>query len=210
MNHKEFQELSVRTESVVEEIKLAPLNVESFKNMLYAYVLISDILDIYKKHIFYGREIDYDTIMHSITIAHRSLTETNFNALKMKKDDDDGTFHNNEKIDLDPRVFHALLGTITEHGEIASALYNSLQNKEELDLVNVCEELGDSDWYKALFYEATNIDWNNVQEMIIKKLENRFSDKIFTEEEANQRDLVKERELLESHIRKQINVYKNK
>ena len=204
MDHKEFQRLAVRTESVVDKVSITQGDKAVFANVLQSWVALSEVLDIYKKHIFYGREIDHTTVLEHLRAADLYGMEAAFSA-----EDELHGESESDTIDLDPRLFHALLGTITEHGELAIALGHGI-NDGDIDLVNVCEELGDSDWYKALFYEATGIDWGNVQEMIIKKLEIRFRDKIFSEGEANERDLEAERELLEASIKEAVDDYHRK
>lgn len=200
MDRTEFQKLAVRTESVVDEIKLCEDDYNAFVSALQAFENSAEILDKFKKHIFYGKPLDRDGIMGDAL----AVTAQSQDVMKNLESVASGyTFQS----DLDPRVFHALLGTITEHGEIATALLRGLA-ENELDLVNVCEELGDSDWYKALFYEATDIDWEQVQAMIIKKLEVRYADKIFSEEEAAERDLEAERTVLVDAILEAVNEYK--
>lgn len=202
MDHKEFQRLAVRTESVVDTVEITQGNKDVFANTLQAYIALSEVLDVYKKHIFYGREIDRKALAEHL-MAAMTYTQESIFALE---DEVHSGGTELQPIDLDPRLFHALLGTITEHGELAIALSKGV-NDLQLDLVNVCEELGDSDWYKALFYEATGIQWSEVQKMIIKKLEIRFKDKIFNEGEANERDLDAERKLLEESIKEAANEY---
>jgi hypothetical protein len=203
---KNFQELAVRTESIVDSIETTDLTMDTFEHTLGSLCNVVDVLDQYKKSFFYGKDLDKNLVIEKINAAIFDLE----NALFSAKDsaaipvEDQGTVI----LDVDPRIFHALLGTITEHGEIAEALLNGINSEDGIDLVNVCEELGDSDWYKALFYEATGVDWHDVQAMIIKKLEIRYSGKCFTEEEAASRDLVAERNVLNESIAAAIAEYK--
>lgn len=201
MDRKEFQQLAVRTESVVDEMVMSERDFHVFLETLRAFVSLTEVLDIYKKHIFYNRPIDgnkqLNELMDASNFVERALSNVTAQVDETQV-----------KVDINPRVFHALLGTITEHGEIAIALEKGLETGI-LDLVNICEELGDSDWYKALFYEATGIEWEVVQKMIIKKLEIRFRNKIFKEGEANERDLEAERALMEDMIKEQIDLFEN-
>ena len=202
MDHKEFQKLAVRTESIVDVMEITPENMDVLQNTVEAYIALSDVLDVYKKHIFYGREIDSLTVYSKLGAALLAIRNTTDSVNKLSNSSQPPVV-----IDFNPRIFHALLGTITEHGELAIALSDIL-NSKEVDLVNVCEELGDSDWYKALFYEATGVSWDDVQSMIIKKLEVRYADNIFTDNEANERDLEAERKLLDQSIIDSVNEYK--
>lgn len=203
MEKKQFQKLAVRTESIVDEINVGVQDGLGFLSALQSYIHITEVLDSYKKHIFYGKPLDREYVANSLRSAE-VYADMASEHISMDEQVRDGT------LDMDPRIFHALLGTITEHGEIAEAMHKALMGVEELDLVNVCEELGDSDWYKALFYEATGIDWSDVQQMIISKLEVRYADKIFSEGEAAERDLPAERALLELSITAAVNEYKTK
>jgi len=224
MDKKEFQKLAIRTESIVEQIQMRGDKLSNFISLLILHSQTVDLLDKYKKNIFYGEDIDEEQFKKDlISISHT------VDALKIVGNYEltvsDNPLNTYYQLDIDPRVFHALLGTITEHGEISEALSRGFDDFKDMiigstyntknvvnvkiDLINICEELGDSDWYKALFYEATNISWDTVQEMIIKKLEIRFADKIFTEDEAKERDLVAERELLNSMIKESVDEYES-
>lgn len=198
MEKKKFQKLAVRTESIVDEINISVSDGAAFISALQSYAAITEVLDAYKKHIFYKKPLDRAQVYNALRLSQDYADLAEMHSETQGTEDEqilDGT------LDMDPRIFHALLGTITEHGEIAEAMIKALLGKEELDLVNVCEELGDSDWYKALFYEATGIDWDDAQKMIISKLEIRYADKIFSAGEAEERDLPAERALLESSVK---------
>ena len=203
MEKKKFQELAVRTESIVDEINVGVRDGLGFLSALQSYIHITEVLDSYKKHIFYGKPLDREYVANSLRSAE-VCADMASEHISMDEQVRDGT------LNMDPRIFHALLGTITEHGEIAEAMEKALMGRQELDLVNVCEELGDSDWYKALFYEATGINWDNVQDMIIKKLEIRYADKIFTDGEAKIRNLIAERDLLDAMIKGAVDEYSNR
>jgi len=59
-------------------------------------------------------------------------------------------------LDIDPRIFHAVLGAATESVELLEALEF---NGKEMDLVNLGEEFGDLNWYQAIFCDAAGIKW---------------------------------------------------
>lgn len=213
MNRKEFQKLAVRTESIVENPKLTVRDYHIFEEALNAYINIVEVLDIYKKHIFYDRDVNFINVCEFSRIAKESLYKVHLSSLEEQRAIT--TLKLGESLDIrteslpaDSRVLHAILGTITEHGELGIAMQKALDTGE-FDLVNVCEELGDSDWYKALFYETTGISWENVQAMIIKKLEIRYPEKVFDGKSANERDLKTERALLEELIQEAIEEYSN-
>lgn len=211
MDRKDFQKLAVRTETPFKEAKLSELDYEIFSDTLNAFNNVVEILDSYKKHIFYAetthaqsKYLDRKALLGLCNNARESL----WNVLTKMREVREAEEPRSETklLDINPRLLHAILGSITEHGELGIAIQKALETGE-LDLVNVCEEFGDSDWYKALFYEATGIDWENVQAMIIKKLEIRYADQIFSEGEAKERDLVAERKLLEETIQEAVTAY---
>lgn len=215
MNRKQFQTLAVRTESIVETPMLTTEDFTVFTQALKAFNAAVEVLDAYKKHIFYVKPsgesvpLDRNKVKEHIAKAKNHLFEAQLANVEAEQKMEKGLPMQAHPIPTeDARVFHALLGSITEHGEIGIALDRSFDLNGTYDLINVCEELGDSDWYKALFFEATGIDWETVQRMIIKKLEVRYKDKIFNSEEAHGRDLESERNLLKSMINEAIEEYR--
>lgn len=94
------------------------------------------------------------------------------------------------------RVLHALLGLMSETGEIADALKKHIIYGKELDLINVMEESGDLSWYQALMLTAVKKTMEEAMEKNIAKLKARYGDK-FSQHAALNRDLAAERETLE-------------
>lgn len=97
---------------------------------------------------------------------------------------------------LNPRLVHGILGLVTESAELTDALKKTLFYGKELDVTNLKEELGDLAYYLFLTLDAIGADWNEIQQSNVAKLKARFPDK-FTNENAINRDLVKERAILE-------------
>lgn len=93
-------------------------------------------------------------------------------------------------------LLHASMGLVTEAGEFQDMLKKHLYYNKPLDRVNLKEEIGDILWYCALALRSLDSDFEEVMDTNIKKLQARFPDK-FTEEKANNRDLDKERNILE-------------
>lgn len=87
---------------------------------------------------------------------------------------------------------HGILGVVTEAGELLEAL-----NKSH-DLVNVKEEVGDVLWYLALIAKTAGFTLEEAEKACIAKLRTRYPNK-FIAYDANNRDLAKEREVLEEH-----------
>ena len=92
---------------------------------------------------------------------------------------------------------HMVLGMQTEAAEIADAYKKTIAYKKELDLVNVKEELGDILWYIANMCNMHGWDLRDIMQTNIDKLKARYPEK-FTEQHALNRDLNKERSILES------------
>lgn len=90
---------------------------------------------------------------------------------------------------------HMIVGMVTESSELADAYKKHFAYGKELDVVNVEEEIGDLLWYVANFCTMMNFDMSNIMQKNINKLEARYPEK-FTQEDAINRDLNKERNIL--------------
>lgn len=94
------------------------------------------------------------------------------------------------------RLLHAGIGLSTEGGEFLDALKKHIFYGKELDRVNLSEEIGDIFWYLAIACDELGIEFETVMARNIEKLKARYGEK-FTEERAENRDLDKERDILE-------------
>jgi NTP pyrophosphatase (non-canonical NTP hydrolase) len=99
------------------------------------------------------------------------------------------------------RLLHAILGFVTETGELADVLKKHLIYGKPIDWTNVVEELGDHQWYTALASDVCGevvpgATWDGILVMNIQKLKHRYGEK-FTTEKALNRDLEGERQVLE-------------
>ena len=103
-----------------------------------------------------------------------------------------GDGSSNEMIDL----LHAAIGMQTESAEFSDMLKKHLFYGKPLDRVNLAEEIGDQMWYCALALRTLGTNFESVMDRNIEKLKARYPDK-FTEELAENRDLAKERAILE-------------
>jgi NTP pyrophosphatase (non-canonical NTP hydrolase) len=101
------------------------------------------------------------------------------------------------------RLLHAFMGLSTEVGEIVDALKKHIFYGKELDKINIAEELGDVDWYRALAidslsnligFEAEKLE-ELIKEINIAKLQERYPNK-YSDEDAIVRDLDAERDIL--------------
>lgn len=96
---------------------------------------------------------------------------------------------------VDKNLLHAAMGVLTESAEILEALQDAMEGKP-LDRVNLIEELGDIEWYMAMFYRALKTTPDHVRETNIVKLRSRYPEK-FTEDRAITREPERERSVLE-------------
>lgn len=94
-------------------------------------------------------------------------------------------------------ILHGGIGICTEAGELLDAMKKCLFYGKDLDLVNLKEELGDLLWYVAVIMRQVGFTFEEVFDVNIAKLRARYPEK-FTEYDALNRDLEKEREVLEN------------
>lgn len=93
-------------------------------------------------------------------------------------------------------LLHASMGLVTEAGEFQDMLKKHVYYGKELDTVNLKEEIGDILWYCAIALNALDSSFEEVMETNINKLKARYPEK-FTSDKAINRDLAKERKILE-------------
>lgn len=98
------------------------------------------------------------------------------------------------------QVLHALVGIMGEVGELATQVEGWLWYGKPLDVVNLREELGDSEWYHAEFAEALHTKLGLIMERNIAKLRQRYPGK-FNQHDAANRNLQAERGVLEEGSR---------
>ncbi len=183
MNLEQYVSDATRTESLIENVTIP--DSETFAAALQIFILSGQILDAFKKNVFYGRPVDW------------AETEIKFEKIEMVSGV--GFAGRETDLDVDPRMFHAIIGTATEATELMEALWDDM-NGAPLDLVNVLEEFGDINWYEAIASSATGIKLDDVLNANIDKLKKRFPEK-FTSDEANNRDLTTERDTLETGLK---------
>jgi len=94
------------------------------------------------------------------------------------------------------QLLHAVMGMVTEAGELMDAIKRHVVYGKPIDLVNLSEECGDSFWYQALLARTAGFTFAEAKSLNIAKLATRYPEK-FTEDAALNRDLEKERRVLE-------------
>jgi len=96
------------------------------------------------------------------------------------------------------RLLHVAMGLVTESAEFLDVFKKYIFYGKPIDKVNLKEELGDSTWYQRI--ACDELHTNILEEMVrnVRKLRARYPEK-FEMSQAITRDLVKEREILESN-----------
>jgi hypothetical protein len=188
MNSKEFQRLAMKTEYIPKRL---PMSAVSIKSALTMAVACADVMDQIKKIMIYGKKLDVEALNKSVVRMHNAANylEDSLPRISIGVASD--------KVNI--RLLHASIGMFTESGEMLEAILKQM-NGEMLDMVNFAEELGDSDWYKAIAHDELGINEELVRETVIKKLATRYPD-AFTSEAALNRDLAAERQVLEAGMK---------
>lgn len=91
---------------------------------------------------------------------------------------------------------HMIMGMTTEVGELTDIFKKNFAYKKDIDWFNAQEEIGDLMWYVANFCNLNGLNLEDILQTNVDKLKARYPEK-FTEHLANNRDLQKEREILE-------------
>lgn len=91
---------------------------------------------------------------------------------------------------------HMVMGISTEAGELLDAYKKHFAYGKELDVVNVGEEIADIMWYVSNLCRIKGINLEEMLQRNIDKLKARYPDK-FSQEKALNRNLDKERDILE-------------
>jgi NTP pyrophosphatase (non-canonical NTP hydrolase) len=94
------------------------------------------------------------------------------------------------------RLLHGAMGVVTEAGELMDSLKKQIFYGAEPDKVNIKEEIGDLFWYIGILCDTLGMTFEEVFETNVAKLKARYGEK-FNETDALNRDLGKEREILE-------------
>jgi NTP pyrophosphatase (non-canonical NTP hydrolase) len=180
----DFVKNAIRTESRIDEVVVNELLLTATIQNL---ISMGNILDQIKKHAFYGKPYDISAIRNHFSMAAEAMTTlSTITADEIANDE--------RPIPVNPRLFHAVVGISTEATELLEAL--DLYGRD-MDNTNLLEEFGDIDWYKAIGVDELGGDWEDILIKIIEKLRLRYPDK-FTNEDAVNRDLEGEREILET------------
>jgi len=194
MDLQKYTESAMKTEAVLDDVYT---NQVRLINILKISIAAGNMLDDLKKNIFYGREIDNTKYFQQFNLALDSLHSLEIYQPGAHKKPLDQNELIDQDMKIDSRIFHGAIGMATESTEMLEALLKYLETGE-LDKINLAEECGDSDWYEAILLNALGQDWEKNMKKNIKKLKLRYEKQQFEAENANNRDLDSEREILES------------
>lgn len=144
-------------------------------------------LDSIKKALFYGRQdvSEYNARAKYEEFAMQNCAELDISSLSAEGDAFSGI-----------NMLHAIVGIATEAGELLEAMREALFGSQEIDSINIAEEIGDIFWYQAIALRCIGSTFEAEQRRNINKLRWRFPEK-FTEFDANNRNLLSERDVLE-------------
>lgn len=189
MNFDEFKTDALRTESKPESLNFSR---SGLAMLLSAGVHMAKIMDAAKKTMFYGKPLDADNLREAIVKLQDQLSVIRYRAhdIASPTDGEEATLHTPNL-----RITHGAIGMFGESGELLEAVMKSMLTGE-LDLINIAEETGDCDWYKAIIHDESGVSEEASRAKVIAKLKKRYGDK-FSNEAALSRDLAAERRVLE-------------
>lgn len=182
----QFVPLAIRTESKFDKVAFNPV---VFRNVLTACIAAGNLLDFVKKSVAYNKPIDQEKFEDFVGDLNLAATTLQFYGHQH-------SFDEKETINVDTRLFHGIVGIVTEGAELLEAMEKAI-DQGSWDDTNVMEEIGDIAWYEAILLDALGEELYPVLTKIINKLRVRYPDK-FTDANAIDRDLTFERKVLEA------------
>ena len=180
----QFVEDCLRTESKIDKVKVDP---ELLAGAGLAFMSAGAILDQIKKHAFYGKVYNQGELVAHFTTLIESMDLLKKAIQEISNEDRE------KELDVNPRMFHAIVGIATEATELVEALEIG---GDDMDYVNISEEMGDIGWYQSIAFDEMGMTLENSYGAVVAKLKKRYSEK-FTSEEAINRDTDAERTVLE-------------
>jgi hypothetical protein len=183
MDLKQFTKDAIRTESTIDQVVTNEILLTS---TIQSLISMGNVLDQVKKHVFYGEPYDHSALSHHLNVsweASKTLSTLTVDEVN----------NNEQGFNINPRIFHGIVGMSTEATELLEAL-DLYDNKS--DEVNLSEEIGDSIWYGSIILDEIGVGWKKVMTTVIAKLKARYPNK-FTVEDSINRDLDAERTILE-------------
>ena len=91
-------------------------------------------------------------------------------------------------LDVDPgELLNGALGLTGEAGEVADMVKKHIFHKHQLDRFELVKELGDVCWYLALICHALNVSLEEVMDLNVKKLKERYPNGFSVEASINRK-----------------------
>lgn len=187
MKIEEYLVASEQTERKFPEGLVVDGQARDIYGFLEQSILTGYVIDLFKKHLVYGKPID------EVMLEHYEFLLTDG-----KSDAQSYVFKNKGKA-LTPKqaeALHALIGMVSEMAELSAAMMGFIFHDKPVDVVNMAEELADLDWYRAILMRLWDLDEGEWRERNIDKLRARYPDK-FDAARALNRNLKVERAILE-------------
>jgi len=200
MNLQQYTQGALLTESKIEAATV--FDYPQFKNIIDVIINANRLLDLYKKNIYYGKQINYETwrlAVGELAIATVALEQDAFGNPRPAHP---------KTLAVDPRILHGIIGISTEASELLEAIephLGKINHDEQLDHVNLGEEVGDISWYIAILLDAIRRDWEQELSKNADKLEARNRGKKFDAAATINRNVEQERQILEGSTPKQGN-----
>lgn len=197
MDIEEFKQESARTLVDMQEgATLSQTLADTIYSAMVGTEFAGSVMDQIKKFIYYNKPAMEKDLLDSIMERTTSYMGRMQERLENGEVDISADIHLSEhKVQL----LHALIGMQTELAEMINPLIQHIFKNQPLDIVNLFEELGDFDWYKAILLRNLHIDEGESRQRVIDKLRVRYPDR-FTAQLANERDLEAERAALEGGV----------
>lgn len=179
---------ALRSENPLQEVRT---DAGLLRACLAAAIAMADVIDLLKKTVVYGRDLDYDQFNEVLQEVVDTATEARFLTRTPAMP---------ELVPMNPRFFHAAVGLYGESGEILQALLHE-SNGEQLNIHNMIEEGGDACWYLLALYvdELIRMGACTAAQMLlmnVAKLAKRFPEK-FSLVASEGRDYAAERVAME-------------
>lgn len=183
---------ALSTESIAETFTV---NKQTFLATLKAAIAAAQLLDQFKRLVYYRTEFDRAKVEHYAAELRKQadvLDQTTDWIVQGPRED----------ITIDTRIMHGVIGTATEAGELLEAVLEQLETGS-MDSVNLKEEIGDVQWYQHILANAAGTDIDECLAAVVKKLKDkkrgRYADG-YTDQAAVERDVDAERTILEESL----------
>lgn len=189
----QLAKLTLRTESLVPDLNG---QIANLRETLELVAIAGGILDQVKRKIYYGEKGDYK-VEKLNALAERLLQVEAFQFTGSEMVANDAE----QKVSVNTRIVHGIVGVITEAAEMAEALIQYLDTGA-IDAVNLIEEKADVDWYQQVLADELGVPLEASYQLLLAKLSQRYGDK-FSDVDAVLRDVGSERDVMERFLKAQ-------